>query len=162
MLYRQATSDDIDELKYILWLASNWNQPAKSFPSPFPKGLSQYLPNLVARDKGILATTQNGRVIGGCWYTLPTPRWHGYGYIADNIPEITIAVHSKYRRQRIGDELLTRLITIAKQEQLVALSLSCSTENGAIDLYEQHGFVIDSLNDTSWTMLCPLFRYEDD
>lgn len=48
-------------------------------------------------------------------------------------------VHEQYRRQKIGSEILTRLIKIAKEKNCQAVMLN-ATEIGK-KLYQRHGFV---------------------
>ena len=56
------------------------------------------------------------------------------------MPEILIAVLHEHRGQGIGQLLLSRLVELARQEQLPGLSLSVEHENRAFRLYEQVGF----------------------
>jgi ribosomal protein S18 acetylase RimI-like enzyme len=62
-------------------------------------------------------------------------------HIQNDIPELAMAVIPNYRGKGIGSKLLTRFLTVAKQNGIQQINLSCRTDNeAAIRLYERHGF----------------------
>ena len=80
---------------------------------------------------------------GACWSRLFTSADPGYGYIADDIPELTIALREDYRGAGIGTALLQAMINAISANGHRGLSLSIDGRNhGAQRLYERHGFKI--------------------
>lgn len=95
-----------------------------------------------------LKDLDNGTPVGAVWLRLI----HGYGHVAGDIPELTIAVLPAFRGQGIGTELLKELIDIASQRYR-GISLSVVGDNPAMRLYEKLGFQIVRPDGASYTML---------
>lgn len=52
-----------------------------------------------------------------------------------------VAVHPSYRRQGIGDALVSAMLTLAKEQEIGKIMLEVRVSNvGAIHLYEKYGF----------------------
>ena len=65
----------------------------------------------------------------------------GYGFVDEETPELAVAVVPNARGKGVGTALLTALLDRARADGYAALSLSVDRANeGAIALYEQHGF----------------------
>jgi GNAT superfamily N-acetyltransferase len=79
----------------------------------------------------------DGVTAGAAWLRL----LQGYGDVADDIPELTIAVQPGYRGRGIGTALLTKLIDTAARSY-PGISLSVVGENPAINLYRRMRFEI--------------------
>ncbi len=77
---------------------------------------------------------------GAVWYRLLPASDAGYGYVADDVPEVTIGVAAAHRGQGVAGELLERLKATAAAEGLRALSLSVEPGNHALRIYERAGF----------------------
>jgi ribosomal protein S18 acetylase RimI-like enzyme len=91
-------------------------------------------------DSGLVAEA-DGQPIGAAWYRRFSRNEPGYGFISDDIPEVSIAVVPGMRGRGIGRTLLIRLIEQARAEGLPALSLSVSVDNPvAMHLYASLGF----------------------
>lgn len=77
--------------------------------------------------------------IGAGWVRLWSGERKGYGYVANDIPELALAVAPDYRGQGIGSQILQEIIDRAK---LIypAISLSVREDNPAIRMYERLGF----------------------
>ncbi|MEM1270660.1 MAG: GNAT family N-acetyltransferase [Bacteroidota bacterium] len=103
-------------------------------------------------DAGVI-TEVGGQPVGAAWMRLPQEDMHGYGYVDDRTPELSIALLPDYRGAGLGTALLTHLIEQARTAH-PALSLSVSETNRAKQLYERLGFV-PLYRDAggSWTML---------
>lgn len=93
-------------------------------------------------------------VVGAAWLRLI----NGYGFIAEDIPELTIAVLPEYRGQGIGTDLLATLVDTAARRYR-GISLSVVGENPAINLYRRFGFEIVRPDGASYTML---LRFKND
>jgi GNAT superfamily N-acetyltransferase len=65
----------------------------------------------------------------------------GYGWVAADIPELSIAVLPDHQGQGIGGALLDTVCALARMSGFPAVSLSVEDGNGAAKLYADHGFV---------------------
>ena len=102
-------------------------------------------------DYGLIAE-QDGPV-GAAWYRTYTDAIHGYGFVAEDVPELSIAVIASRRHEGIGRRLLVGLIDASITQGCSALSLSVREANPARGLYESAGFVLTEKHGTSWTMV---------
>ena len=95
------------------------------------------------------------KAVGALWHRLFSCDTAGYGYVADDIPELVMGVVPESRGQGIGSLLLDAIIQEAKKSGYRALSLSVDRNNRAKMLYERAGFVdaqVSQPQDTSVTM----------
>jgi ribosomal protein S18 acetylase RimI-like enzyme len=91
--------------------------------------------------------------VGAAWYRTYTSADHGYGFVAEDVPELSIAVIPTRRREGLGRRLLVELIDASVVHGWRALSLSVSENNPARALYESVGFVLVEQHGRSCTML---------
>src|SRR6476646_6754239 len=89
-------------------------------------------------DFGLVAE-QEGPV-GAAWYRTYTEMSHGHGFVAEDVPELSIAVVASRRHEGIGRLLLVGLIESSEVQGCEALSLSVNHGNPARRLYESVGF----------------------
>jgi ribosomal protein S18 acetylase RimI-like enzyme len=102
-------------------------------------------------DCGFLASdAEMGQAVGAVWLRLLTGTNRGFGYVDDTTPELSIAVLPEYRGRGIGTQLLVHLFE--SDCGYSTISLSVSSGNPAIRLYERFGFEIVGSKDTSLTM----------
>ena len=80
-------------------------------------------------DFGLVAE-QDGPV-GAAWYRTYTETIHGYGFVAEDVPELSIAVITTRRHEGIGRRLLIGLIDASAARGHPALSLSVNANNPA-------------------------------
>ena len=92
------------------------------------------------------------RQIGVVWIRLFNSHNPGYGYVAEDIPELSIAVLPGHRDLGIGTQLLNHMLAKAA-ERYPGLSLSVTSENPAKRLYERLGFRVVNMKGASLTML---------
>lgn len=127
---------------------------------PFPKDIVQQpeLAKYVAQwgktaDEGYLAIDEvTQAAVGAVWLRLFPEENKGYGYIADDIPELSIAVLPEHRQRGVGTQLLMHLIEQTRGRYR-GLSLSVAAENPAVRLYKRLGFEIVQQSDSSLTMV---------
>lgn len=93
--------------------------------------------------------------LGAAWYRTYTEASHGHGFVADDVPELSIAVVASRRREGIGRRLLVDLIAAGTAQGHRALSLSVRSDNPARRLYESVGFVPVEKHGSSWIMVRP-------
>jgi ribosomal protein S18 acetylase RimI-like enzyme len=92
-------------------------------------------------DTGVVAEDEQGNPIGAAWFRFFDARAHGFGFVASDVPELTVAVRRGARGLGVGSALLDALILCARAARVRALSLSVEEENPAVRLYERFGFV---------------------
>jgi ribosomal protein S18 acetylase RimI-like enzyme len=102
-------------------------------------------------DYGLVAE-QDGP-LGAAWYRTYTEANHGYGFVAEDVPELSIAVIVSRRHEGIGRRLLVELIEAGAAQGHRALSLSVAENNPARGLYESSGFVLVERHGHSCTMV---------
>ena len=90
-------------------------------------------------DVGVIAEV-GGVPAGAVWWRRFTDERHGYGFIEEEVPEVSIAVVRESRGHGVGTALLEALIERARGERLRALSLSVEVDNPALRLYRRVGF----------------------
>ncbi len=62
--------------------------------------------------------------IGAAWYRIFTEVTHGHGFVAEDVPELAIAVIASRRHEGIGRRLLVDLIEASVAQGYPAISLS--------------------------------------
>jgi ribosomal protein S18 acetylase RimI-like enzyme len=107
-------------------------------------------------DAGVIAVGEDGRRLGAVWYRLFPADHPGYGFIAADIPELSIGVEDSAREKGVGRALLNALLALAREQGYRAVSLSVDRQNPARRLYERAGFHdagVSPPTDTSVTMI---------
>ena len=100
---------------------------------------------LVAEIEGVIA--------GAVWTRLFTAGAQGYGFIAPEIPELSMSVLEQYRRQSIGTMLLAGMLKKLASKGFRQVSLSVDLANYAYRMYRKQGFEDYARHDESMTML---------
>jgi ribosomal protein S18 acetylase RimI-like enzyme len=139
--YRAATPADETFLREMLWLAYNWrDQSAGPGHWPDPDGPRRYVEGFGRPGDGGVIAEEHGKPAGAAWYRLLAADDAGYGYVADDVPELTIGVAAAFRGRGVAGELLERLKATAAAAGFRALSLSVEPDNHALRIYERAGF----------------------
>ncbi len=102
-------------------------------------------------DFGLIA--EGDGPVGAAWYRTYTEASHGHGFIARDVPELTIAVVASHRQLGIGRTLLTGLVEASVAQGYPAISLSVAENNPARALYESTGFEHVAKHGWTWTMI---------
>lgn len=152
---RPAGAEDFTFLATMLGEAAVW-RPDK--PSPTAEQViadpryALYLEGWGRQgDYGLVA--EQGGSLGAAWYRTYTEANHGYGFVAEDVPELSIAVIASRRHEGIGRRLLIDLIGASVEQGYRALSLSVAEHNPARALYASTGFVPVEKHGHSWTMV---------
>jgi ribosomal protein S18 acetylase RimI-like enzyme len=122
-------------------------------------GMSPYLMGWGRHgDAGVLAEVA-GEPVGAAWFRLFPAKSPGYGFVAEDVPELGIGVRAEWRSRGIGRALLTSLIERARAEGYPAISLSVDPGNvPAVGLYRSLEFAVVANEDANPTMLLRLVR----
>jgi GNAT superfamily N-acetyltransferase len=142
LVLRAATAADQPLLDEMLWLAHTWRQDAHPpAPARIPDPICRYVDGFGRPgDLGVVAA-RGGSAAGAAWWRYRTAADPGYGYLADDIPELTVAVRPAHRRCGVAAAMLSWLAERAAELHLPALSLSVETDNPALCVYQRAGFV---------------------
>lgn len=136
---RRATADDLPFIEEVFILAADWNpadvkgaahwrsQPVfAKYTEGFPR----------PGDLGFIAMRE-GQDVGAIWSRFFPADAPGYGFVSEDIPEISLGVVPGRRGEGIGSALLRALIAATPGD----LSLSVEDGNPAEELYRKNGFV---------------------
>jgi GNAT superfamily N-acetyltransferase len=143
VVVRPARADDEDFLREMVYeaLYVPEGEPA------LPRDIVRTEPKLAALvddfgsgalDHGVVAQ-DGGHPIGAAWVRYVD---HGYGFVSDDIPEMTIAVIDGHRGQGTGTLMLLALMS-AVEMHAPGVSLSCDRRNPARHLYDRFDFHVD-------------------
>ena len=153
---RPTRPDDIGFLGLVLAIAADWHSttaPTPDDPILAEPGVARYLEGWPRHgDVGVIAV-ENGSPLGAAWWRYFADDDRGYGFVASDIPELTIGVVHHARGRGIGGALLAYLIAEARGRSIGHLSLSVATDNPARRLYERFGFGAAGEAGDSVTML---------
>lgn len=152
---RQAGKADLTFLATMLGEAAVWrpDKPAPTAEQVMADPLYElYLAGWPKQGDYGLVVEQDGPV-GAAWYRTYTEAGHGYGFVAEDVPELSIAVIASRRHEGIGRRLLIGLIEASVAQGCRALSLSVAENNPARALYESTGFVLVEKRGHSCTMV---------
>jgi ribosomal protein S18 acetylase RimI-like enzyme len=142
---RLATPADESILWDMLFYAAN--MAADGATSSVAARSHPYLAEFVAGwgrpgDLGVIALdSADGSALGTAWLRRLIDPEKRYAAVADDVPELAIAVVPAAIGQGIGGALLGALLNLARG-QYTAVALSVRASNPARRLYERHGFVV--------------------
>jgi GNAT superfamily N-acetyltransferase len=155
---RRAESSDAALLQEMLVVAADWRPGSRIcgvLAIMEEPSLSHYIDGWPKKgDAGFVAEQEES--IGAAWWRFFSAEDPGYGFVKDEMPEVSIGVREGFRRQGVGILLLAALIDEARRQQLRALSLSVEADNPATALYERLGFAALDRDRGSVTMLLSL------
>lgn len=154
---RAAEAADLPFLQAMLAAAFTWRDDQDVDPAVLDSPEVRHYLDGWRRptDFGVVAL-RAGDPAGAAWARLLPATDPGYGFVAEGIPELTLAVASEHRGHRIGPALLEALVERARALGVPALSLSVEDGNGARAIYERQGFVVVGREGNSDTMLLTL------
>ena len=152
---RAATAADAHFVFEMLVEAVNWTHVSRltAHEVAATPALAHYATGWMRRsDLGLVAETDS-ELVGAAWLRYFTADDPGYGFVADDIPELSIGVVAHWRGRGIGRQLLRALVREAFERGTPAVSLSVERANPARGLYVSEGFVVVGTVDDSDTML---------
>ena len=140
---REAGADDAAFIWSMAVEAVNWDPDGVAY-SPEVLAAQPTLTRYVAEwprptDLGVVAEA-DGVPVGASWLRFFAATEPGYGFLAEDIPELAIGVAPGWRGRGVGGRLIDALIDRARARAIGAISLSVDAANPARRLYERHGF----------------------
>jgi GNAT superfamily N-acetyltransferase len=154
---RPAQAGDAGFLTDMLLAATNWSPqwPERTrrqvLASPTTAHYVAGWPR--AGDLGVIAEA-DGQPAGATWLRFLPESDPGYGFVAADVPELTIGVTAAWRGRGLGRALLRAVSEQARAAGISRISLSVERKNFAQKLYESEGFrVVDSSDAQSDTMI---------
>ncbi|MFP4634524.1 MAG: N-acetyltransferase family protein [Nitriliruptoraceae bacterium] len=147
---------DLSFVREMLYEAAFWRGTADA--PPIDEALS--LPSLSIYldgwgrpgDDGLIAQVGD-EPAGAVWVRRFSNGAHGYGYVDELTPELSLAVASDQRGRGIGRCLMTAILAELHLQAIAQVSLSVEDDNPARQLYQSLGFVTWRATDGASTML---------
>ena len=142
---RTAARDDAAFLTAMVGVAVAW-RPSSVPPSVAAILADPHLAHYVVGwpgpdDVGLIAEDRGGRPIGAAWWRFLPDEDPGFGFVAPDVPELSIGVVERWRGRGVGTALLSSLLARADAVGIARVSLSVEPDNPARRLYERLGFV---------------------
>ena len=104
-------------------------------------------------DLGVIAEA-DGERIGAAWLRFHPASDPGYGFVAAEVPDLTIGVAELWRGRGVGRALLRAIAEQALSAGMRQISLSVERTNFAQKLYLSEGYqIVDSSDRNSDTMV---------
>jgi GNAT superfamily N-acetyltransferase len=156
-IIRRAAAGDGPFLVDMLMEATNWSPQWK------PRSRQQVLTSASTAhyvsgwprdtDLGVIAEVA-GEPIGATWLRFLPADDPGYGFVAPDVPELTLGVAAAWRGRGAGRALLQAIAAQAHSAGIARISLSVERKNFAQQLYLSEGYrVVDSSDAQSDTMV---------
>jgi len=145
MTIREIGKKEIAFLKEMLYLALYVHEGEPIFPRSIldHPDLSKYIEDWGSLPHDLaLVAENNDELVGAIWGRGFQKPKVGWGFIDENIPEISIAVKVGFRNQGIGTKLIQEISDRYFDKGIESISLSVDKRNKARFLYERTGFVI--------------------
>ncbi|AKK08014.1 acetyltransferase (GNAT) family protein [Corynebacterium testudinoris] len=139
---RPATESDRTYLERLFHLADVWGDESQAPGEGYADDLAMYVDAWTPDQGGIIAYQQRVPA-GGLWLRSGTDRRPPYGFVAEDIPELAIAVEAAFGGLGLGRELLNAALDLARKQGRQGLSLAVDEGNErARRLYEKIGFEV--------------------
>ncbi|WP_042424507.1 GNAT family N-acetyltransferase [Streptacidiphilus anmyonensis] len=145
MPFRPAVASDADFLWRILLEAYNCNGEPRFTAEQLAAEphAARCLVGWPRRDDfGVIAETVAGEPIGAAWARYLPESEPGYGFVAADVPELTLGLLPEHRGRGHGRALMEALVQAAAEGPAPVARLSLSVEDGnpAVHLYTTLGF----------------------
>lgn len=159
---RPATARDAAFMTTMLVAAMNWSdahQLSSSDVLADPQ-ISGYIADWPrADDHGLIAVDGAGASLGACWLRYRPASSRGFGFLASDVPELTIGVRAEARGAGVGRALLRDTAKDAQARGTARLSLSVERGNPAANLYRSEGWRIVESDVEADTMALDLLTW---
>ena len=129
-MFRLSSRADPAFLAEMLYEAVNWRDDGAEERPPLDELLAKPELRRYVEDWGrkgdvaIVALDRLDEPVGAAWYRHFSSDEPGYGFVAPDVPELSIGVYPECRGQRVGSLLLGTLVNRARTDGHRAISLS--------------------------------------
>jgi ribosomal protein S18 acetylase RimI-like enzyme len=147
-VFRLSSRADPAFLAEMLYEAVHWRDDGAEERPPLEELLAQpdlrrYVDGWGRKgDVALVALDRLEEPVGAAWYRVFETNEPGYGFVASDVPELSIAVYPECRGQHVGGLLLGSIVSRARSDGYRAISLSVADENPARRLYARSGFEV--------------------
>jgi ribosomal protein S18 acetylase RimI-like enzyme len=157
---RPATASDLPLLEELLVAAFNWTgeprvtvEQVRSDPGHRRHLAGWRRPS----DLGTVALAAGGEPAGAAWARVVPIEEAGYGFVAEDVPELGLGVLAPYRGLGVGSAVLDALLGQLRRAGHAAVSLSVEDGNDvARRMYVARGFRVVGREGGSDTLLLEL------
>lgn len=160
MHLRPVTTDDTDLLIALVVEAVNWTGESRIGPEDVPGDphLALYAVGWGRPgDVGVVAVDDAGSPLGAAWLRCTSAAAPGWGWVADDVPELSLGVLGPARGAGVGSAVLDACLAAARDAGARAVSLSVEDGNDAArGMYERRGFRVVGRVGGSDTLLLDL------
>ncbi|MGW0227357.1 N-acetyltransferase family protein [Actinopolymorpha singaporensis] len=170
---RAATAEDAGFIAEMTLEAFNWSPDRPAFtleqfwadpalrkyvegwPAPGEQGVVAVAGDEAGDEPGDDAGLDGspGRPVGAAWWRCFPADRPGYGFVAEDVPEVSIAVAPDWRGRGLGRALIRGIVDQARAAGVPRLSLSVERANHAARLYAAEGFEIVGGDENADTMV---------
>ena len=139
---RPLTGDDRELLRTATWANVNWTGEERVTYRDVDEtpDLRHYCVLRPERGDFGAVAERDGLPVGVVWALFLDGADPGYGYVGNDVPELSLCVWSGYRGQGVGGELLRRALDEALRRGITRVSLSVEAANPSVQLYRAAGF----------------------
>jgi GNAT superfamily N-acetyltransferase len=148
IVIRRGDRLDVPFLRSLLPHA--WSPRVSALDTDVP--ISCYVDNWGRRGDAALIAMEDGHSVGAAWYRLFSESAHGYGFIDDETPELTVVVVPSRQGEGIGSELVGALVERAHEEGYAALSAAIERDHTERQLLLDQGFELAGENGATLTL----------
>ncbi|WP_328551634.1 GNAT family N-acetyltransferase [Streptomyces sp. NBC_00358] len=154
---RAATVDDAEFLWDMLLAAVNWDPTREAVSrdqAREDRRTAHYVEGWVRRgDLGVVAVDPGGHPVGAVWLRLFGADDAGYGFVAADVPEVSLGVVPSWRGRGVGRALMAEMARRAGDSGFTRICLSVERANRARRLYLDEGFTTVESGPDSDTMV---------
>ena len=139
--YCPADQDFLKEMQYEALFVP---EGAKPFPWSILEApnIRKYYADFGEEGDHAFLAEMDHQPIGAVWARSFTETNPGYGFVATDIPELSIALSKNFTGKGIGSKLMETMIDHLKANGYRAVSLSVDRNNPAMRIYERLGFEV--------------------
>ena len=154
-IIREAVAGDAEFLADMLVAAANWSpqwRPMSRRRVLSAPATAHYIAGWPRdTDLGVIAEAgiarTGSRPAGAAWLRFFPASDPGYGFVAPDVPELTIGVAAPWRGRGVGRALLRAVADRARAAGVERVSLSVERKNFARALYLSEGFAVTDASD---------------
>jgi len=140
---RPATESDRTYLERLFYLTDVWGDDTRPPSAGFVDDLGVFVDAWSEDQGGVIAVSDQRAPAGGVWLRSGSDRRPPYGFVAEDVPELAIAVESAFGGHGLGRSLIDAALTLARRQGRRGLSLAVDDGNDrARHLYEKVGFEV--------------------